>query len=104
MRSTSHVRPVETVAFPGHLGWAGWGSNPRATDYESAALTTELPARPTAGYPRVRRPSAPRTPAGRRASRLAGDRVARVLAAVDVAVEVAVLEVGARAVRGLFGE
>src|SRR3954471_22372658 len=25
--------------------WAGWESNPRATDYESAALTAELPAR-----------------------------------------------------------
>jgi hypothetical protein len=24
--------------------WAGWGSNPRPTDYESAALTAELPA------------------------------------------------------------
>ena len=26
--------------------WAGWESNPRSTDYESAALTAELPARP----------------------------------------------------------
>ncbi len=25
--------------------WPGWDSNPRATDYESAALTTELPGR-----------------------------------------------------------
>jgi hypothetical protein len=25
--------------------WARWGSNPRPTDYESAALTTELQAR-----------------------------------------------------------
>ncbi len=26
------------------LGWAGWDSNPGLTDYESAALTAELPA------------------------------------------------------------
>jgi hypothetical protein len=29
--------------------WAGRESNPRATDYESAALTAELPARPFGG-------------------------------------------------------
>lgn len=31
--------------------WAGRGSNPRPSDYESPALTTELPARPEATGP-----------------------------------------------------
>src|SRR3954453_2005926 len=36
--------------------WAGLDSNHRATDYESAALTAELPARSGQGYPRARPP------------------------------------------------
>src|SRR4249919_3498897 len=33
------------------MGWGGWGSNPRPRDYESPALTTELPPRAAArGY------------------------------------------------------
>ena len=32
------------AALPGLSSWARWGSNPRPSDYESPALTTELQA------------------------------------------------------------
>ncbi len=31
--------------------WGGWGSNPRPRDYESPALTTELPPPEWSRYP-----------------------------------------------------
>ena len=34
--------------LPAQTGWGGWGSNPRPRDYESPALTTELPPRMSA--------------------------------------------------------
>jgi len=48
-RERGHSLSQEHVVVDGVLQpvppWAGWGSNPRPTDYESAALTAELPAR-----------------------------------------------------------
>ena len=48
-------RPDRSHDAPGHEdnaqagAWGGRGSNPRASDYESGALTTELPPRAEQG-------------------------------------------------------
>ena len=51
-------RPIEKAPAdqrrPGQ--WGGWGSNPRPRDYESRALTTELPPRGPSGYATARGP------------------------------------------------
>src|SRR5262245_46442326 len=41
-RSGHRTAPEPTIP---RLVWGGWGSNPRPRDYESPALTTELPPR-----------------------------------------------------------
>ena len=38
-------RPLASALHGGWARWGGWVSNPRTTDYESAALTAELPPR-----------------------------------------------------------
>ncbi len=37
--------PVNVYIYRVLFNWAGWGLNPRPNDYESSALTAELPAR-----------------------------------------------------------
>ncbi len=38
-KAPGNTYPQDRTILPGDLEWGGWDSNPRPTDYESAALT-----------------------------------------------------------------